>query len=223
MKLVMSFCVLLVFATYSRGDLIINGSFESPVVPNGGFTNFLAGSTAITGWTVVGIDTSVISTTFTQSGITFQAQSGSQWADLAGVTSNSMLSGVSQSVPTSIGTAYDLQFYVGSATDGVLFFPATIDVSIDGGARTSFTNLNAPNNMLDWQQVSFSFIAQNANTNITLFNGGAPNNFNSALDNVTLTAVPEPDVIALFMVACAIGICRTTARHLRQFANLSIT
>src|SRR6185369_16191668 len=78
----------------ARSDLIVNGSFENPTVPSGGYINYARGSTGITGWTVVGVDSSVISSTFTQAGITFQAQNGAQWTDLAGVTSNSASSGV---------------------------------------------------------------------------------------------------------------------------------
>src|SRR5438045_2462928 len=35
-------------------SLLVNGSFETPTVPAGGFTTFAVGSSAITGWTVVG-------------------------------------------------------------------------------------------------------------------------------------------------------------------------
>jgi hypothetical protein len=66
-------------------NLITNGSFEAPLVPVGSFTNFGGGSTAITGWTVVGVDSAVTSGSFVQSCITFQAQQGFQWVDLAGV------------------------------------------------------------------------------------------------------------------------------------------
>ena len=90
-KLVVAF--LLALTAYpASAQVILNGSFEVPLVPNGSFTNFPGGSTAITGWTVVGVDSAVTSGTFMQSGITFQAQAGNQWIDLAGVTSNSMSS-----------------------------------------------------------------------------------------------------------------------------------
>ncbi|HME71864.1 MAG TPA: hypothetical protein VKM54_18635, partial [Myxococcota bacterium] len=75
-----------------------------------------------------------VSGTFVQSGITFQAQDGNQWIDLAGVTSNSMTSGVTQNISTTIDQSYDVTFYVGSTTDNTLFFPATVDLSINGGA-----------------------------------------------------------------------------------------
>jgi hypothetical protein len=188
---------MLSLAAKADAALITNGSFETPTVPVGGLTNFLAGSTAITGWRVVGVDSAITSGSFTQSGIVFQAQDGNQLIDLAGFTSNSKTSGVSQNVATEIGTTYLLSFYVGSATDNIFFFPSTVDLSIGGGPRTSFTNPTAPRNRLDWRRFTTSFTATNATTNITFFNGGAPNNYESALDNVSLEAtsqaVPEPN------------------------------
>lgn len=185
----------------AAANLIQNGSFEDPVVPDTFYTNFLAGSTDITGWTVVGVDTSIIDGDFTQSGIAFQAQDGNQWADLAGVNSNSTLSGLTQTVATIVGELYELSFYVGSATDGMFFFPTAVDVSIDGGARTKYSNPNAPTTALDWMRFSLQFTATSAATSLTFFNGAAANNFNSAFDNVSLVQiseeVPEPGSLAL--------------------------
>ncbi len=197
-RLVIAFVAALAASAGSgRADLIVNGSFEEPIVPVGGFTDFLAGSTAITGWTVVGVDAAVVNTSFMQSGITFEAQEGDQWLDLAGVTSNSSFSGVSQDVATGIGQRYLLSFYVGSATDGVFFFPTTVDLSINAGPRVSFTNSTAPNDRLDWKLFTAQFVATSATTNITFFNGGTSNNFLNALDNVSLRAVPEPATLTL--------------------------
>ena len=187
-------------------NLIQNGSFEEstvPAVPVGGFTNFVGGSTAIPGWTVVGVDSALVSGTFMQSGITFQAKAGVQWADLAGVTSNSMTSGLSQDVATIAGQLYDLSFNVGSASDtsGQLFFATKVDLSIDGGTRTSYANPTAPHDMLDWEFFTVQFTATSNLTNLTFFNGAAPNNFSTAFDDVSLTAhtsaAPEPGSVAL--------------------------
>ncbi len=171
---------------------IVNGSFEVPTVPSGGFINYAAGSTAITGWTVVGVDSSVVSGSFTQSGIVFEARDGNQWIDLAGVTSNSSSSGVTQNVATTIGGVYDLSFYVGSATGGGIFFPSTVDLSIDGGPRVGFTNPTGPSNMLNWKLFTVQFTATSTTTNITFLNGSAANNFLCALDNVSITGVICP-------------------------------
>src|SRR5580704_14235100 len=74
-----------------QADSITNGSFESPVVPVGGFTNFGNGSVLIPGWTVIGAPggVSIVSGSFTQNGISFPAEDGAQWLDLTGDGTNS--------------------------------------------------------------------------------------------------------------------------------------
>lgn len=187
----------------ATANLLVNGSFEAPVVTPGFYQNFGAGSPLITGWTVVGVDSAVVSGGFVQNGITFNAAAGSQWLDLAGVSSNSMLSGVTQTVATVAGASYTLSFYVGGTSDNSIFFPATIDLSIDGSARTSFANAAAPRNSVDWRLFTVDFVAAGATTALTLLNGSGPGNFFNGLDNVSLTAVavttpvPEPAEWAL--------------------------
>src|SRR5262249_818038 len=122
---------------------------------------------------------------------------GVQWADLTGFNSNSPLSGLRQDVATTIGQLYELTFYVGSATDNRLFFPATVDASINGGARTPHHNPSTSTTMLDWDQFTVQFVATTAVTSLTFLNGSPSNSFATALDNVSLievtaTAVPAP-------------------------------
>jgi len=192
----------------AHANLIQNGSFEAPVVPLGSYTNFLAGSTAITGWTVVGVDSAITRGTFVQSGITFQAQDGVQFIDLAGITSNSKASGVTQSFATSVGTGYEIKFYVGSATDGISFFPSAVDLSINGGARSSYFTPAAPTTSLDWKLFTVDFTATTTTTSLYFFNGSEANNFLGGLDNVgvEITPVPEPSEYALLLAGLfAIG------------------
>jgi hypothetical protein len=186
-------------AAPAHANLISNGSFETPLVPNGFHTNFVAG-TNLGGWTVVGVDSSIIDGDFVQSGIAFRAQDGDQWLDLAGYQANAPTSGVRQTIATTAGTQYRLTFYVGSATDGVFFFPTTVDLSINGGTRTHYFNPAAPTDEMDWLGFSVDFIASGVSTVITFFNGAAANNFSTALDNVSVVAarnVPEPGTLLL--------------------------
>lgn len=199
---VLTICLAAVVATPAVANLIVNGSFETPVAPVGGTTIYGAGSASITGWTVVGVGSdsvALVSTSFAQSGVTFNAQNGQQWIDLAGNASNSQSSGVTQSIATVPGNLYEVSFYVGSADDNVnnFFFPSTIDLSINGGPRAHFTNPIAPSNQLNWAQFVVPFVATGSSTNLTFYNGGASNNFLSAFDNVVVDGVPEPSSVIL--------------------------
>ncbi len=209
--------MMLGMSQVAKANLVLNGSFEDPIVPPGFYTNFPGSSTAITPWTVVGVDSAVVSTTFSQQGITFQAQHGNQWIDLAGATGNSQTSGVRQSVATTMGQLYNLSFWVGSASDvgfnnqGPFFFPTTVDLSINGGARVSYTNPNLtpntapPSNAINWLNFTTQFVASSSTTTITFFNGGASNNWTSSLDNVSMTAVPELSTMASWGLMGGIG------------------
>jgi len=199
LRSVLVLMALSVFCMSAQAGMIINGSFEAPLVTVGGFTTFSTGSTAITGWRVVGPNVSVISGTFSERGIAFEAKDGQQWLDLTGHGTNSNADGVTQDVATAVGQMYRLTFYVGSATDGSLYFPSTVDLSINGGTRIGFTNPTAPTNMLNWESFTVDFMATGSTTNISFYNGSAINNNLSGLDSVSLEplAVPEPSGLIL--------------------------
>lgn len=77
----------------ARSATVVDGSFEVPSVPPGGFQSWSSGQTITgTNWTVIGSgapNISVVSTTFTQS-FNFPAQDGNQWVDLAGDTGSAV-------------------------------------------------------------------------------------------------------------------------------------
>jgi len=204
------FCALLSVPT--NAAVIVNGSFETPIVPVGGFTNYPSSNpTAITGWTIVGVDSAIVNKSFAQNGITFQAQAGNQWIDLAGERSNSMASGVRQSVDTIVGHTYQVTFYVGSAKDTAgAFDSSTIDLTIGAGSREHYNNPATPSNQLDWKQFNVSFLATSISTALTFQNGSAATNFLSALDNVSIAditdgaPVPEASSIAIWLVFGAV-------------------
>src|SRR5439155_7900820 len=97
-------------------NLITNGSFEEPTtppVPPGGFISVFTGH-SFNDWDVVGVGSvSPISGLFTSFGFSFPAEDGDFWVDMTGNGSNSA-TGVQQTVATTIGTAFDLSFWVGN-------------------------------------------------------------------------------------------------------------
>jgi hypothetical protein len=194
--LMVASCTVAAIAASAHAS-VTNGSFEDPALPSGSFVTLTGGSSALTGWTVLGDRVTVIDGLYTETGITFNSQSGDQWLDLTGPSSNSPTNGVSQNIPTTVGLLYRVSFYVGSATNNANIFASTVDLSIAGGVRVPFTNPVAPRNSLDWQLFTADFVATSAVTNIAFFNGSASNNNLSGLDNVTVEVVPTPGAAAL--------------------------
>jgi hypothetical protein len=171
----------------ANSQLITNGSFETPTVPIGSFTNFTVGTAALTGWNVIGpagTNVSIVSTSFSQGGVAFEAESGVQWLDLTGNGSNST-EGVSQTIATTAGDKYQLSFYVGNTTGGAIFgTTSTGDVLLNGAQSFVATNKNVSPTTLNWQLFTYNFVATGASTSLAFVNGDPSGDNSNGLDNI---------------------------------------
>src|SRR5262249_38765310 len=126
----------------------------------------------------------------------FNAEDGLNSLDVTGIANQGSSAGVEQVVATVPGQEYQLIFYIGRVTpnsgpSGVYPTPATVDVSIDGGARMHFTNSNVTNGVINWQQFSAMFAAAGSSTTIDFLNGTGIGNNEAGLDNVSMVPVTE--------------------------------
>jgi len=193
--------VVLLFAPSAQADLIQDGGFESTPVPTGLYLDFGGGSTIGGVWNVQGNDVLLIQNNYTEpngpggSSLVFNAEQGSNSLDLTGAGNTGPTDGVTQTVATVTGQTYALSFWVGQAGGGSQYYlpPAIAGVSINGGARVDFTNAaNLPSGGVNWEQFTTDFTATSTSTTIGFYNDTPLYNNECGLDNVTLTAVPEP-------------------------------
>lgn len=169
-------------------NLIVNGSFEEPVVPKGSYATFRTGQ-SFPGWQVTGASGSVspISGDYAQAGLRWNAQSGAQWLDMTGPSASSG-TGVQQSVSTQPGATYTLVFYVGNVVAGGFGNSSSIEVMVDGKSLGTVRNDSSMAGQQSWQRFQMPVTAATATTTIAFINRDPRNDNSNGLDNVSLTS-----------------------------------
>lgn len=196
--------VALVPASANAAEFI-NGSFENGTLANPSFATVAGGSTAINGWVVTGNSVDYI-------GSYWAAQDGSRSIDLNGNGQG----GIQQTFDTVVGQLYNISFWLAGNTDGN---PTTKSVGVSvGGPNSIFTfNTNgfSRRNNMGWTNFNYQFAATSTSTTLS-FASLDPGSFGASLDNVSVSAVPEPATWAMMLLG--IGLIggtmrrRTTAR-----------
>lgn len=190
-------CTALLSATAVHANLLANGSFESGAFVNQGHDtmSLAAGSTAISGWTVVTDTTAWIGPTNDWG---LSASDGSYFLDLTDYQTGSPFAGMSQVIATTPGAVYSLSFDLGSST----FWgrPSAITASAAGTSATFTSPGSGGNN--DWQHVSMQFTASSNSTTV-LLQGVAGLQYigldNASVDLASAPPVPEPGSWALML------------------------
>lgn len=193
-------------------NLLTNGSFELPgIVATGVYAIYGSGSTAITGWTVVGADTQLTPDTY----LGLPASEGRQWLDLTGIVGYDK--GVrSDAVATVIGQTYKLTFALGNY---VPFGTSSLSVSINGEPATTFTNLVNGSGPMDWENKSLTWVADAVSAQITfrgVANGALSNNLGIGLDNVGFAAAPVPEPEACVFLIAGLAAAGVSMQRRRQ-------
>jgi hypothetical protein len=193
----------------SSAALLLNGDFETPSVGTDA-VGYGAGSTAITGWQVIGDNVQL-----TGSGHLGLLGNGGQWVDLTGSNEGYYKGLTSNAFSTVVGQQYSLTFDLGSIPMAQ-YGPASVSVSVNGGYLGD--RINAPTLSgtfaVNWAAQSLSFVADSALTRITFI--GSDNKLPSSstvigLDNVAVAAVPEPHEWA--MMLAGLGLVGWAARR----------
>lgn len=189
----------------AHAALIINGSFEAPDV---GVSYYSAGSTAITGFTVVALPGGgdiQLTDNSAFGGVGAVASDGQQYLDLTGNIGRG--GGIqTDAFQTSLGQNYTTSFDLGALwiSGYGSYGDVTVDAYLNGSYVRSFTKtqtLTSPGT--DYGRYSFNFAGTGGATTLAYYSSqsASSSNLGVAFDNLTvdLAAVPEPASWALML------------------------
>jgi hypothetical protein len=206
-------------------NLIVNGGFETPPLNDGAFQLFGAGASNLTGWDVLGParnSVAILDTGYHEAGVTFNAFGGQQALDITGGENTGPTAGIRQTVNTRAGQRYALSFWVGNADGRSDYAGASaLFLGINDHLPTRFENADITAHGVNWKLFTTSFVATSGHTDILFNNGTAPRSDGTGdnyagLDNVRLTAVPEPATWA--MMIAGFGFSGAALRRRRNLA-----
>jgi len=175
-------------------NAVVDGGFEAPAAPDGGFLAFAAGQ-AFSSWTVVGPGpVSLIHADYARVGVDFAPADGKQWLDLTGAASHPA-SGVQQIVRTTPGQSYRLQFKVGNVVNPRAGFgrSSTVLVRVNGAHVLRATNSAGNAAALSWMPFKLTIVPTTTKTTIAFINGDPADDNSNGLDAVSLTPVTPDD------------------------------
>jgi hypothetical protein len=177
-------------AAVTNPNLIKDGGFEKPKVPEGTYKTFTPGGT-FSSWSVFGPEgnVAVVSTTFTSNGLSFPAKRGKQWLDLTGDCCNTT-TGVAQTVATVPSSTYRLSYWSGNQYDpnGTYGVTSTVNVHVNGVFQPNCSGTNSKTSTTNtqvWEHRQCNIMAAASSITLEFVNGDPSTDFHNGLDAVS--------------------------------------
>ena len=191
-KLLLTAAIAMSAVASQAGNLIKNGDFETYAPSFTGYIKIASGSPLLSDWTVGGTSVDIINGGF-------GAITGNS-IDMLGTPGPGSLS---QSFATVIGQTYVLNFDLSRNSNENPY----INVVFGGLPQTQFTGGTgaAPTKGL------LSYTALSTLTTLSFYSVGGAASSGAVLDNVSVTAVPEPETYAMLLVG--LGLMGAVARR----------
>ncbi|SNS44116.1 choice-of-anchor C domain-containing protein [Sphingomonas laterariae] len=217
-KLSIGLATILFATTSAHAATIINGSFElgTPQPASGTFNTLGAGSTAITGWTVVSGSIDWINGYW-------QAQDGTHSVDLAGNEPGA----IEQSFVTTPGVLYTVDYWLSGNPDGGDIAKEGLVAAINGASQIASSTITGikGSSRGDMQYLlnTFQFTATGALTTLRFSSSPFEGPYGASLDSVSIrgqnapTPVPEPTTWAMLMIGFGVvGVSMRRRRTVRR-------
>jgi len=187
----------------SAANLVVNGGFEAQTVQSGvGFDTFNSVSQGLTGWTIGLRNVDLVSSSF------WTPAGGHNSLDLNGTGKSS----ISQILSTVVGQVYTLSFdLAGNPFGGSAVKSLSVNFGPAGLYDFNITGHSGGN--MGWTHYTTQFAAVSTYTTLS-FASLVPGNAGPALDNISVSAVPEPETYA--MLLAGLGLMGTMARRRKQ-------
>jgi choice-of-anchor C domain-containing protein len=171
------------FFAYGEDSLLVNGSFEASN-PGGPMLNFPAGSTDITGWTVINANVDYMDMASENPNLRWQAAEGTRSIDLAGSPG---MGGMAQTFATTAGFKYTVTFAMAGNYSGAPTIK-TMQVQAAGQSDTfTFDTTGKSATDMGWECHTWTFTAASSATTLEFLNATAGGEyFGPVLDDVTV-------------------------------------
>jgi hypothetical protein len=177
---------LLALTSTARANLLVNGSFDDLAIAPGSYALF----SSIPGWSIDSGPFIEI-----QNHVAGSPHAGDQYLELDSTANTS----VYQDVATGVGTMYNLTFWY-SPRPGIAASSNGVQLIVDGVSNTLLIGDGVGNGDNVWTQYSLLVIGDGS-TRIEFAGVGTSDSLGGYIDAVSLTSVPEPNVLMLLAAA----------------------
>jgi len=188
MKRIALVLLMAALPTIANANLLVNGSFEADAQAAGTWNIY----PSLTGWT--GLNNIEL-----RNNVAGQASDGVNFVELDTNSNNSMY----QSINTVLGQVYTLSFdYSGREGVAANSNPIKAFWGDEFLAQAKASGVGKSGN--NWTTLTFDVIGTGGIVNLKFSAVGTSDSFGGSLDNVILTAVPEPSTYGMMLAGLAL-------------------